>query len=105
MNKKGYVYIVGDQARGPLYIGVACSLATRIMQHRDGRVSGLSKKHQLTRLVFFEHCESIHRAIWRARQIRYWKRHSKLMLITKMNPNWNDLYYQVSATAPSLGNY
>jgi putative endonuclease len=95
MHKKGYIYIIGDQARGPLYIGVTWSLTTRVMQHRDGRVSGRSKKHQLTRLVFFEHCESIHRAIWRAGQIRHWKRDNKLKLITTMNPDWNDLYHQL----------
>ncbi|MBL4673955.1 MAG: GIY-YIG nuclease family protein [Arenicella sp.] len=96
MNQQGYVYIVGSQTKGPLYIGVTRSLAKRVAQHRVYKVLGFSKKYQLSRLVFFEPCDSIHRAIWRARQISYWQRDRKLLLIKKTNPHWNDLYCRLS---------
>ncbi|MFT6407038.1 MAG: putative endonuclease [Arenicella sp.] len=105
MIKQGYVYIVGDQARGPLYVGVTSSLAERVTRHRDGGVQGLSKKYQLTRLVFFEHCDSIHRAIWRARQISHWTRASKLRLIEQTNPHWVDLYCRLSDKDYGLADY
>ncbi|MFT6031770.1 MAG: hypothetical protein ACI854_000295 [Arenicella sp.] len=46
MNKHGYVYIVGDNVRGPLHIGITRGL---VRQHKDGRVLGLSKMYRLTR--------------------------------------------------------
>ena len=96
MNKHGYVYIIGDNVKGPLYIGVTRGLVRRVRKHKNGRVLGLSKKYHLTRLVFFEYCDSIHRTIWRARQIRHWKRPNKLRLIEETNPRWHDLYYRLS---------
>lgn len=102
MNQQGYVYIVANQGIGPLYIGVTRSLAKKIAQHKAHKVQGLSKKYQLSRLVFFEHCDSIHRAIWRAKQISYWKRDRKLVLIKKTNPHWQDLCYQLSGNDTEL---
>jgi putative endonuclease len=102
MKQQGYVYIVGNQTGGPLYIGVTRGLANRVAQHRANKVLGLSKKYQLSRLVYFEPCDSIHRAIWRARQISYWKRDRKLILIKKTNPHWKDLSYRLSGNQAKL---
>ncbi|MFT6098938.1 MAG: putative endonuclease [Arenicella sp.] len=102
MKQKGYVYIVSNQTSGPLYVGVTRTLANRIAQHRAYKVIGLSKKYRLSRLVFFEPCDSIDRAVWRARQISYWKRDRKLVLIKETNPHWNDLYYRLSGNQAEL---
>ncbi len=91
MNRQGYVYIVSDRFEGRLWIGITSNLKHRIHQHQRGMISGFSKKYRLKRLVYFEQCPSIYRAIWRQNQMNAWKRAAKLSLIERTNPEWNDL--------------
>lgn len=95
MNKHGYVYIISDKFDGRLWVGVTSDLRLRIWQHRKYKVLGFSKKYKLKRLVYFEHCDSIHRAIWRENQMRAWRRSLKVTLIQKLNPQWDDLYFSL----------
>jgi len=41
--KGGFVYILTNKPGGVLYIGVTTDLATRIEQHRLGKVSSFTK--------------------------------------------------------------
>lgn len=47
-------------------------------------------------LVWYEHTSDVYEANKRERQIKKWKRKWKLELIEKQNPDWKDLYYEIT---------
>ena len=51
MKKGGWIYIMTNKPDGTLYIGVTSDLTHRIYQHREGSVSGFTKRYNLQRLV------------------------------------------------------
>ncbi len=87
-----YVYILTNHYQGALYTGVTSDLPARIYQHKKKFVSGFSSKHELTRLVYYEHFSDINEAILREKRIKKWNCQWKIRLIDEFNPNWNDLY-------------
>ena len=50
-------------------------------------------------LVYFEEYADIRDAITREKQLKKWNRAWKIRLIEKMNPQWNDLYFDLSVDA------
>jgi len=91
----GYVYILASKPYGTLYVGVTRELAKRIWEHKEHVVPGFTRKHEVTRLVWFECHDSIDAAITREKQIKEWHRDWKVNLIQAMNPEWRDLYDDV----------
>lgn len=91
-----YVYILTNQAFGTLYIGVTNDLICRVWQHREKLADGFSKKHGLGRLVYYEIHQSIEAAILREKQMKKWNRNWKLRQIMDMNPEWEDLYEEIT---------
>jgi len=81
---------------GTLYTGVTNDLARRAAEHREGRTGGFSKKYDVKRLVYYEPHDSIEHAIQREKQIKNWKRDWKIELIEKQNPNWDDLFLNLT---------
>ena len=57
---------------------------------------GFTAKHRVTRLVWFEHHASIVAPITREKQIKEWRRDWKVNLIQQVNPDWKDLYNEIS---------
>ena len=53
---------------------------------------GFTKRHGVTRLVYFEAHSSMEEAIRRERQMKEWHRAWKLRLIEQGNPQWRDLF-------------
>lgn len=94
--KGGYVYIVTNQYRTTLYIGVTSNLYARAYQHKSGHGSEFTKKYQCYDLVYFEFLPDIESAIIREKQLKKWKRAWKDRLISEFNPTWADLFDQVS---------
>jgi putative endonuclease len=92
MAKPGYVYIMASQRNGTLYIGVTSDLVARAFAHREGTVSGFTKRYGCKLLVWFEAHEDLQDARYRELQMKEWRRAWKIELIVKMNPNWDDLY-------------
>lgn len=90
--KQPSVYILSNQARGTLYIGVTSDLMQRIWQHKQDLVDGFSQQHQLHHLVYFEMCEDMLSAITREKQLKKWNRAWKIELIESVNIDWRDLY-------------
>ncbi|NOT65379.1 MAG: GIY-YIG nuclease family protein [Methylotenera sp.] len=90
--KQPCVYILSNQARGTLYIGVTSDLIQRIWQHKQDLVDGFSQQHQLHHLVYFEMCEDMLTAISREKQLKKWNRAWKIELIESVNIDWRDLY-------------
>jgi putative endonuclease len=87
-----FVYMLASQPQGTLYTGVTNDVLKRARQHRDGVVSGFTKKYGVKKLVWFETHGDIREAIAREKQIKRWRRDWKRSLIEKDNPHWADLY-------------
>jgi putative endonuclease len=96
--KGGWVYIMTNAPHGTLYIGVTAHLSARITQHRGGRGSDFCREHGLVRLVHAEPHGDIRDAIVREKALKKWKRQWKLRLIRQHNPDWRDLYDDITAT-------
>jgi putative endonuclease len=92
----GYVYILTNRPNGILYAGVASGLVRRMFEHRSGFVDGFTKRHGLKRLVYFEQFDDIRDAIQREHNIKHWPRAWKIRKIIAMNPDWNDLYDEIT---------
>jgi putative endonuclease len=93
---RGYVYILCNKRYGTLYVGVTSDLTKRVWQHKEHLVEGFTTKHRLERLVWYECHESILEAITREKQIKEWRRDWKVNLIQATNPDWRDLYEDLS---------
>ena len=93
--KNSYVYIMFNQRNGTLYVGVTSDLVKRVYQHKNELVDGFSKKYKTDKLGYYEMSDSILSAIQREKYIKGKKRKFKLDLIETMNPEWNDLYYEI----------
>ena len=90
--KQPCVYILSNQARGTLYIGVTSNLIQRVWQHKQNLVDGFSKQHELHLLVYFEQFDDMINAITREKQLKKWNRAWKIELVESVNSDWRDLY-------------
>jgi len=91
-----WVYILASRPGGTLYVGVTNDLVRRVFEHREGSVEGFTKRHGLKMLVYFEHHETAPLAIQREKNIKHWPREWKIDLILSLNPDWRDLYTDIS---------
>ena len=96
MTTPGFVYIMASQRNGTIYIGVTSDLAKRVSEHREGIVSGFTKKHRCRLLVWYEAHDSIEAARQRELRMKEWKRAWKLREIEGGNPDWDDLYDRIA---------
>jgi putative endonuclease len=98
------VYMLASAQNGTLHVGVTSALWNRVAAHKEGSMSGFTKKYGVKSLVWYEHHHDMVSAIRREKRIKEWKRAWKLQLIEKFNPNWRDLHDEidVSSTLVSL---
>ena len=87
--------MITNQYNTVLYIGVTNNLIRRIYEHKNKLVKGFSSKYNLNKLVYYEQTESIESAILREKQFKNYSRAKKEQLISKINPNHNDLYDEI----------
>lgn len=90
--KHFYVHIICSRRNGTLYVGVTSDLNRRVYEHKNKLIEGFTKKHSVSRIVYFEIFTSSTDAIRREKQLKKWNRAWKLALIEKLNPDWTDLY-------------
>jgi putative endonuclease len=90
------VYILASQPKGTLYTGVTPNLTARIWQHKNNLVEGFTQKYHVHRLVYFEEHSTPNDAILREKQIKKWNRDWKIRLIEEKNPEWRDLWKEIS---------
>lgn len=90
-----YVYILAKGRNSTFYVGVTNDLIRRIYEHKEGLVKGFTKKYGIKTLVYYEHHQDIYEAIRREKLIKRWKRSLKMAAIERLNPDWNDLYYEL----------
>jgi putative endonuclease len=96
MNKQYYIYIMTNAKNTVTYTGVTNDLIRRTHEHKDKLIKGFTSRYKITKLVYYEIAEDIESAILREKQIKSWPRKAKVELINKMNPNWQDLYPEIS---------
>ena len=84
------VYIMGSLS-GTLYIGFSGNLHKRVFQHKFHHFEGFTDKYDVTRLLYWESYDDVHRALARETQLKGWSRAKKIGLIVKRNPHWVDL--------------
>lgn len=89
--KIGYVYIMSNKWRTTFYVGVTSDLVKRVAQHKSGKGSEFTGKHNLTDLLYFERIWGIEQAIKREKQLKRWHRDWKINLIKSVNPEMNDI--------------
>lgn len=97
MQKGGSIYIITNKNHTTLYVGVTSDMYARVIEHREKKYAkSFSARYNLYKLVYFENFHSIMEAIAREKQIKASSRQKKLDLIDSINPDWNDLFVEVS---------
>ena len=91
------VYMMASARNGTIYIGVTSDLVARAWQHREGVMDGFTRRYGCKLLVWYELHATMEHAILREKQLKGRSRRRKLALIEGMNPQWQDLFGQVSA--------
>ena len=91
-----WVYILASRKHGTLYIGVTNDLVRRVYQHKNKLIKGFTKEYDVVRLVWFETHDDVTAAIEREKKLKKWRREWKINLIESDNPNWDDLYSQIT---------
>ena len=94
--KKGYVYILFNKRNGTLYTGVTSDIVKRIYEHKNKLVDGFTKTYSVDKLGYYEISDNMESAIIKEKQIKAGNRKNKLKLIESINPNWDDLYYDIA---------
>ena len=90
------VYKMTSSRNGTLYIGVTSDLITRVWQHKNNVVEGFTKKYEAHQLVWYEPHGNMESALSREKALKKWDRIWKLRLIEQFNPDWQDLYEQLT---------
>lgn len=97
MEKGGCVYIMANKNNTTVYTGVTSDLFVRVTEHKRRLHKGsFTDRYNLSKLVYFELFHSIEEAIAREKQIKAGSRKKKDQLIASKNPNWIDLYNEIS---------
>ena len=79
-----------------MYVGVTNNLIRRIYEHREGLLEGFTRQYGVKTLVYYEPHETAISAIQREKNIKHWSREWKIDLILFMNPDWRDLYDEIT---------
>ena len=85
------MYILSNNFRNVLYIGVTRNIERRLYEHKNKLIDGFSKKYNLNVLLFYETTEYALDAIAREKQLKKWNRDKKFALIKSINPELRDL--------------
>jgi len=69
----------------------------RVWQHKNGEVQAFTKRYGVHMLVYYELYTDMTEAIRREKQLKKWNRAWKIELIEQENPEWRDLWLELSA--------
>ncbi len=96
MSKRYYIYILASKKNGTLYVGITSNLEKRVEIHKGSYLKkSFTAKYRVHNLVYFESYDNPNDAIYREKQLKWWKRDWKIELIEKLNPNWDDISKQL----------
>lgn len=94
--KQYFVYILASRKKGTLYVGVTSNLERRIEIHKSNYVrKSFTAKYNVHNLVYYESFDNPNDAIYREKQLKWWKREWKIGLIEKLNPDRKDLSIEI----------
>ncbi|MDP7547628.1 MAG: GIY-YIG nuclease family protein [Alphaproteobacteria bacterium] len=91
-----FVYMMASGQNGTLYTGVTNNLLRRAYEHREGITGGFTHRYGVKHLVWFEEAAEPSAAIQREKNIKHWSRAWKISLVEEKNPNWRDLFDDIS---------
>lgn len=94
--KTYYVYILARRKRGTLYVGVTNDLVRRVHEHKAETADGFTKRYGIKTLVWFEMTSDVEGAIAAEKRIKRWPRRYKYNVIEERNPEWRDLYDELT---------
>jgi len=103
MDKECYVYIIASKRNGTLYIGITSNLIKRVWEHKNKVAEGFTEKYDIDKLVYYEQYQNTEHAIRREKRLKKYNRQWKLDLIEKFNPNWKDLFDDISGLSDQVG--
>jgi putative endonuclease len=86
-----YVYMLTNERRTVLYIGVTGDLQSRLRQHQAAERPGFTQRYRVNRLVHYETYPDILTAIAREKKLKSWTRAKKNAVVETANAKWNDL--------------
>jgi putative endonuclease len=86
-----WIYILTNERRTVLYVGITNDLAARLAQHIRGLGGGFTRQYRADCLVYYENLPEPTQAIAREKQLKGWTRAKKVALISKVNPEFADL--------------
>lgn len=92
----GYFYIMANETNDVLYKRSTTDLIRRTYEHKNHVYKdSFTDRYNVTRLIYFECYDDISGARGREIQIGKWSRSKKNKIISKMNPKWKDLYWDL----------
>ena len=89
-----FVYILTNQYRTTLYIGVTNNIQKRLGQHyfdSQNAKKSFAGKYNCIYLVYYEIFSNPKEAIAREKELKKWRREKKNKLISEFNPKWETL--------------
>ncbi len=96
------IYIMGND-RPTLYVGVTNYLPIRVLEHKKGKGCWFTKQYKLTKLLYYEYCETIFQAIIREKQLKNMTRKEKLELIQTKNKMLTDVFSEIIIESDLFG--
>ena len=96
VGKEYCVYIMANIHNTVLYTGVTNDLARRVYEHKNGLGSTFVKKYNVHKLIYYEVGDNIQSVLAREKQIKGGSRQKKINLIKSLNPEWKDLFEEIS---------
>lgn len=77
-----HVYIMASKRNGTLYVGMTSTLAARVRRHKDGTVSGFTKRYGVKKLVYYEGHEGMEEAMNREKELKGYENEEVLFAIS-----------------------
>ena len=91
-----YVYILAKARNSTFYVGVTSDLIKRIWEHKHNINCDFTTRYHVKMFVYYEVYQDAESAILREKRFKKYNRTWKMRLIESMNPEWKDLYDDIT---------
>ena len=103
MHKLGFFYIMTNAHHTVLYCGATDDLFKRVLEHKNNVYrNSFSSRYNINKLVYFESYSLLADAFAKEKQIKAGSRKKKIELIKSTNPEWKDLFEQLTPNSEEL---